>query len=186
MDAAQKGQKFYTYEDYLTWNDGVRYELIEGVPYMMSSPSQEHQEILGELFGQLRDFLKGKPCKVFIAPFDVKLKINKRRDTVTQPDIMVVCDHSKLDGKAVNGAPDFIIEILSPSTSKMDTFIKLNKYREAGVREYWIVNPADKTIIPYILKDGVYSVNPCGEEPESISVHVLDGCVINLKSVFPK
>ena len=183
MDALQKDKR-YTYADYLTWDDDVRYELIDGVPYMMASPSTEHQRICSELHGQLWAFLQGKPCRPFTAPIDVRLNINKGDDTVFQPDIMVVCDHSKIDKKSINGAPDFVIEILSPSTSRHDTFIKLNKYLWAGVREYWVVNPDEKTVLAHILKDGDYIVKAYGVEDETISVSVLNGCIINLKEVF--
>jgi segregation and condensation protein B len=144
MESAVRKQEYYTYADYLTWDDKVRYELIDGMPYMMASPSQKHQEISGELFRQLGNFLLGKPCKPFHAPFDVRLNANKSDDTVVQPDLLVVCDHSKLDGKSVNGAPDFIIEILSPSTMSYDLIIKLNKYMRSGVREYWVVDPESR------------------------------------------
>ena len=180
----------YIYEDYASWDDDNRYELIDGVVYMMSpAPSQEHQRIIVEIAAQLWVFLKGKPCKVFAAPFDVCLNAAGDKDkTVVQPDIVVVCDKSKLDGKRCNGAPDMAVEILSPSTSKKDKVLKFDKYREAGVREYWIVDPEDKTIHVYILRDGEYIVKAYGITEEvtttEIPVHVLEGCLINIRDVF--
>jgi Uma2 family endonuclease len=124
----------YTYADYQTWNDGVRYELIDGVVYMMSpAPNRAHQELSGELFNQFYNYLKGKKCKVYAAPFDVRLSDKEHEKTVLQPDITVVCDPSKLDKKGCKGAPDMVVEILSPSNAERDTTLKLRKYLQAGV-----------------------------------------------------
>ena len=182
MEVEEPARK-YTYEDYLNSDDETRYELIDGVIYMMSSPSQAHQDILGELHGRLWSFLRGKPCKVYQAPFDVRLNADTADDTVVQPDLLVVCDMKKLDGKACVGAPDMVIEVLSPSTSKKDKTTKLNHYLKAGVRELWIVDPDDKTVTVYILKNGEYIVRAY-DDSGTVPVHVLDGCQINLKEVF--
>ena len=179
----QNEEKRYTYADYCTWDDSERWELIDGAPYAMSSPSQRHQSILGELFGQLWSYLKGKPCVPFMAPFDVRLNAAENDDTVVQPDILVVCDNSKLDGKCCKGAPDLVIEILSASTAMFDRFIKFQKYREAGVREYWIVDPDTKTLQVYTLKQGEYVVTAYFETPIA-PVSILPGCEINLDDVF--
>ena len=181
MEAIQKKEK-YTYADYLTWDDSVRYELVDGVPYAMAAPTVEHQRVSSELHGQLWTFLKGKPCRPFTSPIDVRLNVKKGDDLVVQPDLLVVCDHSKIDKNSINGAPDFIIEILSPSSSSYDCIVKLNKYLDAGVREYWIVDPESKTVQVYILKDGVYMNK--SYESGTIPVSVLDGCVIDLTAVF--
>jgi len=184
MESAVK----YTYTEYAALgeaNRDIRYELIDGVIYYMSpGAAQPHQEIIGNLYLQLGNFLEGKPCKVFLPPFDVCLnaKGDKDRSTV-QPDIMVVCDKSKLDGKRCNGAPDLLVEVLSPSNRRHDLFIKLNAYLKAGVREYWIVDPDDKTVAVHILKDGNYIINVFDEE-SIVPVHVLDGCEIDMKRVF--
>jgi len=178
--------KRYTYDDYCEWADDKRWELIDGVPYAMSAPSLAHQEISGNLFNQLYNFLKGKQCKVFAAPVDVRLNVDFGDDTVVQPDILVVCDKSKLDdGKSVLGAPDLVIEISSPSTSLRDRVLKLNRYLQAGVREYWIVDPEDQSVSVHLLKNNEYVINACGGD-ESIPVHVLEGCVIELPDVFAK
>jgi Uma2 family endonuclease len=186
MEAIQKDKR-YTYADYMTWDDDTRCELIDGVPYMMSAPSTEHQSILGELFRQLGNFLRGKSCRPFISPIDVRLNIEKGDNTVFQPDILVVCDHSKIDDKSINGAPDFIIEILSPSTASYDCIVKLNKYMEAGVREYWVVDPENKAVQVFLLKDGVRVADIAYDaDDETAPVSILDGCTINLKDVFAK
>jgi Uma2 family endonuclease len=188
--------KHYTYSDYASWNDDTRYELIDGMPYLMSpAPSEAHQTIAAELTYQLVSFLKGKPCKVLPAPFDVRLNADDGDDTVVQPDLLVVCDSietntengspgsSKLDGKVCTGAPDMVIEILSPSTARMDKFIKFRLYQKAGVREYWIVDPDTKTVQVCFLKNGEYVINAY-DDTETVPVQVLKGCAINLTDVF--
>jgi len=174
----------YTYADYASWDDDNRYELIDGEVFMMSAPSVEHERISRELFVQLANFLKGKQCEVFDAPFDVCLSgKGDEDDTVVQPDILVICDKTKLDKQKYNGAPDMIIEILSPSTTKHDRLRKFNKYLQAGVREYWIADPVDKSIAVHILESGRYFIGAYKGEG-SIPVHVLDGCEVDLSGVF--
>jgi len=189
-EAAQKvpyvpKDRRYTYADYALLDDDKRYEVIDGVIYLMSpAPTEAHQDIGGEIFRQLANFLFGKPCKVFISPFDVCLNAAGDDDvTVVQPDILVVCDRTKLDGKRCNGAPDFVIEILSPSSAARDTMLKFHKYMHAGVREYWIVDPKGKIVQVCILKDGRYETEVL-EEPDEIPVQTLDGCTIDMKLVF--
>ena len=173
----------YTYSDYLEWDDDVRYELIDGVPYALSAPTVRHQEMLGHVFAQLYNFLKGKQCKVYLAPFDVRLNAATLDDTVVQPDIVVICDNSIMMKTGCKGGPDMAIEILSPSTSHMDRNIKFIKYLQAGVREYWVIDPDTKTLVVHILRDGDYVARIFIDE-DAIPVHVLDGCVIDLTEVF--
>ena len=178
-EAARK----YTYEDYLNRDDDIRFELIDGVIYMLATPVQVHQEIAGEIHGQLWSFLKGKPCKVFMAPFGVRLNADSGDNTILEPDLFVVCDLKKLDGKSCVGAPDLVVEVLSPSTSKKDRTLKFDKYRQAGVRELWIADPGDKTVSVYVLRDGEYIVRHY-DDSGTIPVHVLEGCNIVLADVF--
>ena len=174
----------YTYSEYARWGDEHRYELIDGFAYMMSAPSIEHQRVVLKVSRQLAAFLDGKPCEVFIAPVDVCLNgKGDEDDTVVQSDILVVCDETIIDEKRCNGAPDLIIEISSPSTSSLDRIKKLNKYLQAGVREYWIVDPLDKSVLVFILENGKYVTNAY-DDTETISVHVLDGCDITLPDIF--
>jgi Uma2 family endonuclease len=184
---ALKKDVSYTYADYAKWElkEGERFEIIDGVPYMMSAPTTNHQRIQMRISGELYQFLKGKRCEVFIPPFDVCLfgKGNKDK-TVVQPDILVVCDKDKLkDGKRCNGAPNLIIEILSPSTSSYDWFWKLNKYLQAGVREYWIVDPEMKKVFVHLLENDKYVTTEYDKE-DNIPVTVLEGCSINMQDVF--
>jgi len=167
MDA-KRDEKYYTYADYVKWDDGIRYELIDGSVYMMSpAPSRTHQEIIGELYIQTRQFLKGKQCKVFLLPFDVRLNANENDDIVVQPDLVIVCDKSKLDEAGCVGAPDMVIEVLSPSSTRMDRLVKFQKYLKYGVREYWIVDPDSKTVQAHVLDNGNYITNAYADTDEA-------------------
>ena len=182
MDAI-KIEKKYTYADYVKWDDDARYKLIEGVPYMMSSPNYDHQSISMELAYQIRSFLSDKSCKVLSAPFDIRLNAVKKDDTVVQPDIVVICDRSKITKSSCVGAPDMVIEIISPSTSQFDRLIKFQQYLKHGVREYWIVDPESRTATVHILRKKTYVTNVYGDN-DSAPVHVLEGLIINLSAVF--
>jgi len=181
---ALRQEKHYTYADYCAWDDGKRYELINGARYMMSpAPAWEHQNISIQLARFLSNFLDGKPCKVFTAPFDVRLSADKNDDNVVQPDLVVICDRSKLSGTGCLGVPDMVIEILSPSTESWDKVVKFNMYLQAGVREYWMVDLNGKTVQTCILKNGEYVVKAYSEN-DVVPVHVLEGCAIHLSKVF--
>ena len=180
----QRQLQRFTYTDYLTWDDDIRQELIDGVSYLMAAPSSTHQEILGELFNQLKNFLKGKTCRVYMSPFDVRLNPNTGDDTVVQPDILVVCDSSKIDKRGLVGAPDMIIEILSPSSTKMDKLLKFRKYCQAGVREYWILDPKNEYVQVHLLVGDKYVNTAYSSEDTAIPVTILEGCYINLADVF--
>ena len=183
MEALRKDGR-YTYVDYANWDTKDRYELIDGVPYAMSpAPTWRHQDVSGNLYRQLSNFLHGKPCKVFAAPFDVRLNADSGDDTVIQPDIVIICDRSKLIGTGCVGTPDMAIEILSPSTASHDKLRKFNKYLQAGIREYWIVDPDSKTIQVFVLENKRYYGIAYGET-DTVPVHVLEGCEVSLSDVF--
>ena len=174
----------YTYKDYESWDGNERCELIDGEIYLMSAPSVNHQKASVELSRQLANFLIDKKCQVFASPFDVCLSGKGDNDyIVLQPDILVVCDKSKLDTKRCNGAPDLVIEIVSPSSATLDRFKKLNLYLIAGVREYWIVDPDFKGVAVHILENDKYVISTY-ESDAIIPVNVLDGCEIILTDVF--
>jgi Uma2 family endonuclease len=175
----------YTYADFLEWDESTLAELLDGEIVMMAPPLRRHQGILTALLNQIGNFLKGKKCKVYPAPFGVRLFPKKDRsdNTVFLPDIVVVCDPEKLDDKGCNGAPDLVIEILSPSTAKYDRITKFRKYQTAGVKEYWIVDPDLKNVQVCILENGRY-VLTMYDETEKAPVCVLQGCEIDLPAVF--
>jgi Uma2 family endonuclease len=176
--------KRYAYADYALWETDDRYELIDGYPYMMSAPSISHQRVLVELTFQFVSLLKGKPCEVFVAPLDVCLfGLGDDDETVVQPDLIVICDKSKLDAKRCNGAPDMVIEILSPSSQAHDTRRKLDKYHQAGVKEYWIVDPDKKRLMIHMLVGGKYKVKEF-DATAIVTAHVLGGSKIYLAEVF--
>lgn len=167
MDASNP-QKAYTIDDIYALPEGQRGELIDGQLYMMASPGLEHQEILLALGRRVADCIEShaKDCKVIIAPFAVYL--NNDNKTYVEPDLMVVRDSSKLDSKGVHGAPDFVVEVVSPSSKSLDHLKKLIKYHEAGVREYWIVDPIDKRVYVYDFEKDETSSYPFGEPVHSI------------------
>jgi len=178
-----QNDRHYTYADYLTWDDDIRYEIIDGVPYAMAGANLAHQVISGELYSQLHGFLNGKPCMVLAAPFDVRLNAESHDDIVVQPDLLVVCNKFKLDDKSYKGAPDMVVEILSPSTAGRDKLVKFNKYLKAGVKEYWIVDPERKIVEVYVLRGTSYIASVYSEN-DVATVNVLKGCQIDLKDVF--
>ena len=177
-------EKRYTYADYLTWTGEGRYELIDGLAYLMSpGPTWMHQSISERISRRIGNFLENKPCLLLYAPFDVRLNADAGDDTVVQPDISVVCDRSKMNDHSCVGAPDLVIEIISPSTRRHDRILKFNTYLRAGVREYWVVDPEDKAVSVHILDNGRYVTGVYGET-DKLSVHVLAGCEIDLKDIF--
>ena len=183
-------QERYTFADSLTWDEGERIEIISGEAYMMAAPSRIHQGIIMELSRQLANFLEGKRCKVYPAPFGVRLFEQEgdrpeKVDTVVEPDISVVCDRSKLDQYGCRGAPDMIVEVLSPSTQRHDQLVKLNLYQRAGVREYWIVDPENRTVRVMVQAGGGSLRTHEVYGPEDVAkVNGLDGCFIELSKVF--
>ena len=152
----------YTYTDYVLWNIKERLEVIKGKIFRLDTPDVSHQKISGNLYGEMYHYFKGKSCKLFAAPFDVVLKNKKGiEDSVVQPDICVVCDPKKLENdKRCLGAPDLIIEILSPGNTKKEMRDKYELYEEAGVYEYWVVRPIDKEITQFVLENGKYRALP--------------------------
>jgi Uma2 family endonuclease len=176
---------YFTYGDYLEWETSDRYEIIDGEAFMMSAPSTEHQRISMRLSLQFGNFLRGKPCEVFAAPFDVRLlpKPDLSDDTVVQPDLVVVCDKSKLSKRGCDGPPDLAIEIASPSDNHRLSFLKFQKYLRSGVREYWIISPEEKAVQAHRLKDANY-LSTVYANDEAIPVSVLPGLTIGLKTLW--
>ena len=185
----KKGANF-TYGDYVNWPEDERWELIDGYAYNMSpAPSRRHQKISRDLEVQIVNFLADKPCEVYDAPFDVRLPEADEKDddieTVVQPDIVVVCDEDKLDDKGCRGAPDLIIEILSPFTAPKDMKIKLSLYEKHGVKEYWVVHPVDNIVLVFKLsKNKMYGKPEVYTEEDKIKTAILEGLEIDHNKVF--
>jgi Uma2 family endonuclease len=183
MRLALKDTTYHCYDDYLNWSGDVRYELIDGDAYMMApGPDLTHQDVAGEIYLQTRLALAGKPCRAFIAPLDVRLpkrdEADERIDTVVQPDVLVVCDPAKLDRRGVRGAPDWVVEVLSPSTAGHDQIKKRRVYERHGVREYWLVHPVDRVLTVYRLTDGAYGSPELYELQGETPVAAVPGVVI--------
>ena len=182
MSLARRDEQHHTYADYLSWPEDVRYELIDGVAYSMAGPDLAHQEIVGEVYRQLANALEGHPCRPFVAPFDVLLprpgQNDDETDTVVQPDVLVVCDPAKLGRRGVRGAPDLVVEVLSPTTAGHDQVLKRRVYERAGVREFWLIHPTDRVVTIYRLLDGTYGKPDIQELSSTTPVGVLDGVQI--------
>ena len=177
-------QGTYTLDDYLALPDEIRVELIDGVFYDMSSPTNIHQLLAGEIYRVLANFLRTKkgPCLPFIAPADVQLDCDNK--TILQPDVFVVCDRKKIPANRVFGAPDLVIEILSPSTRKKDISIKTNKYLNAGVREYWIVDPSKQKVLVYLFEDKDFDDIMIFGFDQKIPVGIFGGeCVVDFADI---
>ena len=177
----------YTYADYLKWEGPQRYQLFNGEAVMMASPTVLHQALLMEMSGQFYNWLRDKPCRVFAAPLDVRLfpKEDKSDNTVLQPDLLVVCDKDKLSKSSVDGSPDLVIEIVSPSNTHSELFRKFQYYLEAGVREYWKINPETKQVEVHILENGRYS-STVYKDNDRIAVSILPGLEIALESLWAR
>lgn len=186
----QKQEKVFTYGNYILWDDQERWELIDGFAYNLApAPLRKHQDISRELEMQIAYFLKDKPCKVYDAPFDVRLPEADEKDedikTVVQPDIVVVCDNKKLDEKGCKGAPDIVIEIISPATASKDMKTKFLLYEKHGVKEYWIVHPDDKTVMVFKLnEEKKYGRPDMYVSEDKLNTPILDGLEIDLNPVF--
>ena len=184
--ANSSGRRF-SYTDYKNWelDEGERYELIYGEAYALASPNAYHQLILGEMLKQLAVFFTGKPCKVYPAPYDVRLfyEDDESDDTVVQPDISIVCDRAKRGKEGCRGAPDFIVEILSPSNTAIEMHRKYELYRQAGVREYWIIDPDHKTLHAYRFDNGTIFPRTWHAH-DSAKTDMFPGLVIEMEPVF--
>ncbi len=182
----QAKEREYTYEDYLTWPEEERWELIDGVRYptygttALAGASTRHQEILSFIHFRVSLHLQGKPCKVFPPGTDVMLD-PKRKKFIFQPDILVVCDKDKIKNNVIEGPPDFVVEIQSSSTAKKDFFDKLNAYERYGVKEYWIVTQSPVSILQLVLAEGDYRKTEIKEG--AVRSHVLDGFSLDIQEM---
>ncbi|RJP24619.1 MAG: Uma2 family endonuclease [Candidatus Omnitrophota bacterium] len=177
-----KWKERFTYDDYCTWPDDERWEIIDGVAYDMSpAPIPVHQRIVLNLAGMIREILKGKTCVPFISPIDVVLS----EYDVVQPDIVVVCDPNKVTEKNIQGAPDLVVEVLSPSTTKKDRREKRNLYEKHGVKEYLLIDPDGLYVERYLLQEnGRYAIGEIIDAQEKLAFQSLPGVEVELKEVF--
>lgn len=181
--------KTYTYADYLKWTFDERLELIKGKIFKMSPvPGSVHQIISAAVSNELYNYLKGKPCRVFSAPFDVRLIRRSMDDkdvtTVVQPDICVICDPKKVDAKGCIGSPDIVVEILSPGNNKKELRNKFEAYEEAGVLEYWIINPTEKNLLQYILIAGRFQAARPFTIDDELTTSILPGFTLTIDELF--
>jgi len=177
----------YTYADYLEWEGPQRYQLFNGEAFQMASPSVTHQALLMGLSSKFDNWLIGKPCRVFATPLDVRLfpEEDNSDDTVLQPDLLVVCDKDKLGKGSVNGAPDLVVEVVSPSNSHSELFRKFQYYLEAGVREYWVIDPETKMVMVHIY-DNEHYLTTAYKNNSRIPVTILPGLEIPLEDLWAR
>ena len=182
---AYKDKKKYTYDDLDKIDDNNRYEIYNGQLILMSAPSSKHQAVLGDLLVQFSKFFKDKKCMPFVAPLDVRLDgKGKKSENVVQPDLMVVCDKNKIQDK-IEGAPDFVLEILSKSNRYHDLIYKMNLYQKFGVKEYWIVDIENGIILVNKLSKGnLYNFPKTYKIKEKIKSSIFKGLDISLEETF--
>lgn len=187
--SALTSDSIYTYAHLLAWSENERWEILQGVPYAMTpAPTVQHQEIVGALYRIFGNYLQGKGCRVFLAPLDVLLAEGQEPDeqikTVVQPDVFVVCDQTKLDKRRCKGAPDLIIEVLSPATARKDRREKFLLYEKHCVKEYWLVEPDAKLVTAFILQDGQYGRPNIYSDEETMTPAIFADLSVNLAEVF--
>lgn len=183
-------EKPSTYADLLQYPEGQRWELIEGTPCLQAAPSWQHQHLVRELITSMANYLKGKTCQVFSAPFDVMLSEENDADnaikTVLQPDLVVVCEPSRLKNTGYHGAPKLVVEITSPSSARMDMLVKYRIYQQAKIPAYWIVQPEERNLLQYHLnKDGIYEMTNVMTEEDVLTDTEFPDMEIRIAGLFP-
>lgn len=191
MGLPKRKDAHYTYADYARWDDDQRWELIDGVAYLMApAPTSIHQIIAFEVGYQVRNALKDASCKVLLAPIDVRLprpgQADDETDTVVQPDVLVVCDPDKIDLRGVKGAPDWVAEVLSPSTAGHDQILKRQVYERAGVPEFWLIHPVDQVLTIYRLENGRYGIPDIRELTGATPIGPLPGIEIVWEDILAR
>lgn len=191
-DPAHIIEEFYTYADLLGWSEDERWELVDGMPENMSpAPGRLHQQIVGDIFSQLHEACRQSPCQAFVAPFDVRLQgyqDAQQTTTVVQPDILVVCDEARLDERGCLGAPDLVVEVVSPRSAVRDNILKLALYERFRIPEYWIAHPVDRLLFQRVLEQGPagprYGIPAIYGPGDQVTCQVLTGVVLDLGLVF--
>lgn len=179
----------YTYADYLTWEIDGMVELIKGKVFKFAAaPQVTHQRVSGRMFAAFFNFLQNKQCEVFSAPFDVRLPVRSKRnediDTVVQPDICVICNPEKLDERGCIGAPDLVVEILSPGNNRKELQNKYEVYEESGVKEYWIIHPQERTLLIHTLENRKYVSSRLFTIGDIVASKAIPGFILELDGVF--
>jgi len=179
----------YSYAQYLLWKFEDRVELIRGKVFKMAAPNTDHQDVAGNLFNELTNFLKGKNCRAYIAPCDVRFPQQSTEDdaifTVLQPDVFVLCDKAKREYRGCIGAPDLVVEVLSPGNSKKAIALKFEIYQEFGVKEYWFINPVKQSLLKYVLQsNGLYNAGTTYIKEQEVTSDILPGFSVSLKTAF--
>lgn len=191
MGYALRDQHHYTYADYRTWPEDVRYELVDGAAFMMApAPSVDHQTLAFEVGRQLGNALDGHPCRVLLAPVDVLLvranEADDAVDTVVQPDVLVVCDPQKVTPRGIRGAPDWVLEVISPASASHDQIVKLAAYERAGVREYWLAHPSDRVLTIYRHDGTAYGRPQIVELAGETAIEALPGVTIRWEPIVAR
>jgi len=188
--AKKKVSENFTWADYLQWPEERRCEIIDGQIYDMTpAPGTAHQEVSANLMYEFCGFFKNKPCKVFAAPFDVRLAEKKENrnscSNVVQPDISIICDQKKIDEKGCAGAPDLVVEILSASTASKDQVKKRRLYERHGVKEYWLIHPIERYAHIYALKDGAYELIGVFDDEATLESQLFTGLAVKMTEILP-
>lgn len=189
MAIPKEKDRIYTYSQYKNWPESERWEIIDGEPYNMSpAPGMTHQKISGKIFRTIGNYLEGKSCQVFSAPFDVFLREKNQSEedikNIVQPDLSIICDESKLSEKGCTGAPDIVIEIISPSTASHDQITKLRLYEKHGVKEFWLFHPVDRIVWKYILEKDVYGKPEIFDFTSKPSFNLFPDLELDLMKIF--
>lgn len=189
MAEEPSAQYTYTYADYLQWKFEERLELFKGKIFKLAAPNTKHMVVGRNLFLQIGNYFKNTTCFAFITPFDVRLPVkNRKKDneitTVVQPDLGVVCDRSKIDERGCCGAPDLVVEILSPGNSEKEVQLKFELYEEAGVKEYWLINPVEENMVVFVLGDDAKFGGAKMYAGKTVSSAAIPSLKINMNEIF--
>jgi len=189
MTTATQKTAHWCYGDYVNWPDDQRWELIDGIAYNMTpAPSFRHQQVVGNIFYLFKQNINNSACHVIASLIDVLMTVNDKDDdkveTVVQPDILVLCDEEKITEKCIRGAPDLIVEVLSPATAKKDEGIKRDLYERVGLQEYWLVHPSDHTINRYILENNQYNRSDVFGLGDTITSSRFPELILTLSELF--